>query len=1445
MSRLLLGGSLRSLLLVGLLAMVAMAWSFEVQAAVKCPDPMTGDTTLPLGGGFQDLEVTGPCVAAGTTGSDPALYQYGNINIYVTNPTAPNALAYLRFADKNINFWAHSILVENKGQLLAGVAAPGQPAEKPIGTAGGALNIYIWGKNGDTPIQCKSAGGMCGVDATIWNSNSNPTSTPTITKNLPGGVDDYFYNYNFMSFGIGKDATSFFGSKVLAVSFGGSMKFAGKKGASYLIGADIPSNSGTSWARLAQSLKPQDKQMVVNATVDWQPGDHIVVTSTDYLPGHAEELVVASAFPDKPSKGMTTIRFSNPMPQILGVQFYHNGAQYDLSATGRLTPATIANLGYSKVETRAAVGLLSRSIQIQSAGDLAGELFPSETSTAQPNYFFGAHSVVRQGFAAYQVQGVSFYQMGQGGQIAHYPVHFHMVRQAPNGTYVKDCSVWDSMTRWITLHATQNVTLQRNVGYKSIGHGFYIEDGAEANNRLYSNLGVFAKPAIKNATINPRNVPGILAAETGPPNSKRPFPYYSDVDEPSVFWIMNGWNDFEYNMAAGAGTCGACYWLVPGQNSGRENTFQFGKGPNDYKAPFPNSAMTWRGYPAMQGSFVGANDPAIPTPGPTPAPPTPLPTPTPFLRPASIQALAAGRAGMSPLFKFVGNSCSSAQNSFVTVGGLGACSGVGPSVSGDLEHMVPIDNPAKPPVPSGQDAQYADTFYPRVSGLRKPTRCGDNSDPKVVNSLDCSSNAVAVACNANSFNPPPTKDQSIYNCEATVLDRYTTSFNWAETNFAAIWLRPFWHLLVNSAITDSQNGGITLVTGGDYTRSSVIDGMWDVAKKTVFIGHTQPEASSAVKSNPFASAVGPFNPLTQVQCPITDTTLKKLPTACIIPDQGADFEVANFSENQRMFSIYDGPAYQDTDAFVDIEPSVLTGLKCSPTQSQACPQATQVYARLGGVLKDSKNQCYLPNAAIAWKSPNGFFYPPAFHSVNLSFANTPIRHFVIEPEFEPGTFGTDIGQVQKRYCTYPTPTDTTQGLFNGFSDIDRQTVLNDDDGTLTGLKAQPTPPVKTVPETISVNFDDFFDAPIEAVECGSDVSNPPAGFPPGTAKTSPYDHLTTVVYPACARLGGPPAPEIACGMAPNPPTPPPGGQNPNWGSNCGAGTNPPGCYGVPLIRQNLINGEVADLNKQSIRMMGANEWQRNALTGNYGTYYIDSASGATAQSGSQTKNIFEANHTYYVFLVYAKPTTHQTYQMWIGANLAKDWADTNVFMTRVFPSVINFQTFDNTPNNWPSTWTRSYDKDSGILTVTLDMGFADFMTNFAQAEQDYCLPHSFCMLQSGACVCNPASRDFALCNANNICGNWAGIDVDWPSKATGQAAYGYGVVNGAYGFGLRFPDNFKADSANHRPTPNCVMQTDKGWNIPLVQAKIPGDACFNTPTQYPAGSSPMFCMGPK
>ena len=54
--------------------------------------------------------------------------------------------------------------------------------------------------------------------------------------------------------------------------------------------------------------------------------------------------------------------------------------------------------------------------------------------------------------------------------------------------------------------------------------------------------------------------------------------------------------------------------------------------------------------------------------------------------------------------------------------------------------------------------------------------------------------------------------------------------------------------------------GITFVSGGDYTRSSVIEGYWALALNSVFIGATQPKTGKTpqVDYNPYTLTSGPF-----------------------------------------------------------------------------------------------------------------------------------------------------------------------------------------------------------------------------------------------------------------------------------------------------------------------------------------------------------------------------------------------------------------------------------------------------------------------------------------------------------------------------------------------------------------------------------------------------------
>ncbi len=110
---------------------------------------------------------------------------------------------------------------------------------------------------------------------------------------LPGGMDDCFYQYAAFD---SKDASpAYFGHKVLAVSYGGTINLSGYKGAQGGNDND-PSVLSSSWQRLNSTLKgggTESSFQIGTPVTDWMNGDNIVVTSTDYLPGHAEQMQVS------------------------------------------------------------------------------------------------------------------------------------------------------------------------------------------------------------------------------------------------------------------------------------------------------------------------------------------------------------------------------------------------------------------------------------------------------------------------------------------------------------------------------------------------------------------------------------------------------------------------------------------------------------------------------------------------------------------------------------------------------------------------------------------------------------------------------------------------------------------------------------------------------------------------------------------------------------------------------------------------------------------------------------------------------------------------------------------------------------------------------------------------------------------------------------------------
>ena len=429
-------------------------------------------------------------------------------------------------------------------------------------------------------------------------------------------------------------------------------------------------------------------------------------------------------------------------------------------------------------------------------------------------------------------------------------------------------------------------------------------------------------------------------------------------------------------------------------------------------------------------------------------------------------------------------------------------------------------------------------------------------------------------------------------------------------------------------------------------------------------------------------------------------------------------------------------------------------------------QSHWLAGRVQGLPKSVKNVCYMPNAAIGWKQPNGFFYPIPFDSTNLFFQDVDIRHFVLEPLFEPGTFTTDVSTVSKEYCLYD------RNLFTGFTDIDRQTVLRDLDGSLTGYRG-----------TVSVNLDPFFDAPVEAIECRSD----------DTAKTSLYEYVSTVIYPHCAKVG-------TCAIPPpDPPKP-----NPHigeWDRPC---TNEK-CYGIPLTRQLLTTSDTGVA--KTIRMMGQSRGPaqqpdrqpRRVLRGHHG------GDAETARRGLRQPQAGSAVLHHGVqaggdlLSVHALREGHDQADLpdlrGQGDFLRRHQGRLDDPGRRQARAHLLHGPQDAEPAGGPdhpllpAKWKAKYTKSTGILQVDIDL--ADFEQKFVDGGEDACRPFSYCSWDAGTRKCN--DRQVSLtpgggqASASDAVCRWAVAGLDCPK-------------GGCFGIGFKLPKEFE-DRSTHGPSP--------------------------------------------
>jgi hypothetical protein len=236
------------------------------------------------------------------------------------------------------------------------------------------------------------------------------------------------------------------------------------------------------WVKLGATAKKGDATVTLAEPVTgWRPGDRILVTATrlTYDVGHGEQ-----GTEERIIRGLDGLALTLDKP----LQGEHLGSG----------------------DYRGEVANLSRNVVVESA-DPAGER---------------GHTMYHRGSAG-SISYAEFRHLGKKGVLGRYALHFHLVGDSMRGSSVIGASIWDSHNRWLTIHGTQYLVVRDCVGYRSIGHGFFLEDGTEVFNVLDRNLAV--------------------QALRGKPLPRQVLPF--DQNEGAGFWWANSLNTFTRNVS--------------------------------------------------------------------------------------------------------------------------------------------------------------------------------------------------------------------------------------------------------------------------------------------------------------------------------------------------------------------------------------------------------------------------------------------------------------------------------------------------------------------------------------------------------------------------------------------------------------------------------------------------------------------------------------------------------------------------------------------------------------------------------------------------------------------------------------------------------------------------------------------------------------------------------
>ncbi|XP_053573650.1 cell surface hyaluronidase-like [Bombina bombina] len=271
---------------------------------------------------------------------------------------------------------------------------------------------------------------------------------------------------------------------------------------------------------------------LVDDVRSWLPGNRIVIASTDYSMYQAEEFNLLLCPECK----------SNQV-KIDGSPLYtHIGEVID------------------GIDMRAEVGLLTRNIVIK--GEMEDSCYGNNFCQFFNYDTFGGQIKIQRHFTSVHLSGVEVTHMGQQ-LLGSYPVHFHMTGTVDEDggysppTYVDNLAIHHCFSRCVAIHGTHGLLVKDTIGYDTLGHCFFLEDGAEQRNTFYHNLGLLTKAG----TILPtdRSEAMCLAMKENVYGDYIPIPS-TDCMAVTTFWIANPNNNLIGNAAAGSQDVGI--WFI-------------------------------------------------------------------------------------------------------------------------------------------------------------------------------------------------------------------------------------------------------------------------------------------------------------------------------------------------------------------------------------------------------------------------------------------------------------------------------------------------------------------------------------------------------------------------------------------------------------------------------------------------------------------------------------------------------------------------------------------------------------------------------------------------------------------------------------------------------------------------------------------------------------------